>query len=86
MHDPLEHADLYFRALFGYGPLPRLRHLDLSGCVNVTPDALTALVHHCSALDASRLFYCDNIPDGPCADTANGCNNVGCSRRFCCRT
>ena len=73
-------------ALFGYGSLPRLRHLDFSGCMNVSSGVLTDLVAMCPALEDTRLYYCDNIIDGPFATTANGCNNVGCSRRFCCRT
>ncbi len=67
------------------GPLPRLVHLDLSGCPHLTADTLHELVSACPNLDDTRLYYCDNIPDGPYADTANGCNNLACARRYCCR-
>lgn len=67
------------------GGLPLLKHLDLSGCWNLGGDAVSNLVSTAVHLDPERLFYCDNILDGPYADTASGCQNLQCASRVCCR-
>lgn len=36
-------------------------------------------------LDGENLYYCDNIDDGPLANTANGCANLESPDKFCCR-
>ena len=74
------------RALAKYGGLPKLRHLDLSGCLHVTAEGLLDLVFVCPALDHTEFFYCDNIDEGPCPETASGCQNLQCKNRVCCRT
>ncbi|XP_043225449.1 F-box/LRR-repeat protein 5-like isoform X1 [Amphibalanus amphitrite] len=62
-----------------------LRLLDVSGCWRLTGAALRALAAAAPRLDAERLWYCDQIGDGPHPDTANGCDNVECPIRHCCR-
>lgn len=74
------------RALARYGGLPKLRHLDLSGCSQVTAEGLLDLVFVCPKLDHTEFFYCDNIDEGPYPDTASGCQNLQCKNRVCCRT
>lgn len=37
-------------------------------------------------LKGENLFYCDNITDGPLRDTANGCENLECEKKYCCRS
>ncbi|XP_057296760.1 F-box/LRR-repeat protein 5-like [Hydractinia symbiolongicarpus] len=78
-------TDAGLRALSKYGGLPKLRHLDLSGCLNVSADGLSELIDQCPSIESSELFYCDNI-EGPYADVAAGCQNGGCLNRFCCRS
>ena len=68
------------------GGLPNLRHLDLSGCSNLTGEGISDLVDTCPLLVPSELYYCDNIYDGPLSDQASPCQNVECSNRVCCRT
>ena len=75
---------LLFRALAKHG-LPKLKHLDLSGCLNVSADGLKDLVSTCLGLDAEELYYCDNITEGPYSQSASGCQNVECKNRVCCR-
>lgn len=75
-----------YRALARYGGLPKLRHLDLSGCLQVTAEGLLDLVFVCPTLDHTEFFYCDNIDEGPYPDTASGCQNLQCKNRVCCRT
>jgi len=77
-------TDVGLRALAKRG-FPDLKHLDLSGCFNVSPDALKDLVSTCAVLDAEELYYCDNITEGPYAQLASGCQNVECKNRVCCR-
>lgn len=74
------------RALARYGGLPKLHHLDLSGCLQVTAQGLMDLVHVCPNLDHTEFFYCDNIDEGPYPDTASGCQNLQCKNRVCCRS
>ena len=74
------------RFLAGDGGLPRLEHLDLSGCMQVTASGLTVLVSVCPSLDQSQLFYCDNMADDPYAVTASGCQNLEVTTRKCCRS
>lgn len=74
-----------FSYLTSNGGLPKLKHLDLSGCLNVDGEAVCDLVSTAPTLDPVNLFYCDNISDGPYADTASGCQNLQCASRFCCR-
>lgn len=76
----------YSRALARYGGLPKLRHLDLSGCLQVTAQGLMELVFVCPNLDHTEFFYCDNIDEGPYPDTASGCQNLQCKNRVCCRS
>eukprot|EP00118_Oscarella_pearsei_P002310 m.10187 g.10187 ORF g.10187 m.10187 type:complete len:507 (+) comp22013_c0_seq1:48-1568(+) len=66
--------------------LPALEQLDLSGCPNVSGKGLTELVGTCHSLNHEEFYYCDNIVDGPYADTASGCKNVGSCSRVCCRS
>eukprot|EP00794_Sanderia_malayensis_P006214 gene6214-6930_t len=73
------------RSLAKQGGLPRLRHLDLSGCFNVSAGALNDLVAMCPRVDAQELYYCDNVMEGPFSDSASGCQNIDCKNRVCCR-
>ncbi|XP_065829248.1 F-box/LRR-repeat protein 5-like [Oscarella lobularis] len=66
--------------------LPALEQLDLSGCPNVSGNGLTELVDTCHSLNHEEFYYCDNITDGPFAETASGCKNVGSCSRNCCRS
>lgn len=79
-------TDLGIRALAGCGSFPLLQHLDFSGCLKLSAGPLTHLVRVCPALVHHQLFYCDNIIDGPFADTASGCRNLQCRNRVCCRS
>jgi len=74
------------RALSQKAYFPKLRHLDMSGCVRLTGDALKLLMSVCPVLEPSCLYYCDNIVDGPFPRDAGGCRNLECSSRVCCRT
>lgn len=76
---------LFCSYLTNNGGLPRLKHLDLSGCPNLEGEAVVTLVKTAVHLDPAHLFYCDNILDGPYADTASGCQNLQCGSRVCCR-
>lgn len=73
-------------ALLDAGPYPYLHHLDLSGCLNVTARGLSDFVKACDSLNHEEFFYCDNILEGPYAQTASGCQNLECSNRVCCRS
>ncbi|XP_072025720.1 LOW QUALITY PROTEIN: F-box/LRR-repeat protein 5-like [Amphiura filiformis] len=68
------------------GGLDNLHHLDLSGCLGVTAAGISQLAYSCPLLDHQEFFYCDNILEGPYADTASGCQNLECSGRVCCRS
>ncbi|XP_022080969.1 F-box/LRR-repeat protein 5-like [Acanthaster planci] len=74
------------RYLAGNGGQPRLRYLDLSGCLSVTSTGLNQLAAACTSLDHEEFFYCDNILEGPYADTASGCQNLQCRHLVCCRS
>lgn len=73
------------RYLAGNGGLPCLTYLDLSGCWNIDGDSVKALVDTAPRLNPVHLFYCDNILDGPYPEEANGCQNLDCGSRLCCR-
>ncbi|KAM3876065.1 F-box/LRR-repeat protein 5 [Diretmus argenteus] len=79
-------TDLGLRALSQRGGLPVLEHLNLSGCLFVTEVGLQELVSACPALNDEHFYYCDNIINGPHADTASGCQNLQCGFRACCRS
>lgn len=76
---------MYFRALSGHIRFVNLRHADFSGCFQLTAAGLHEFADVCPSLEPSSLYYCDNIVDGPYADVANGCRNLECSERVCCR-
>ena len=76
----------HIRAFTKYGKQLHLRHLDLSGCLQVTAKGLSDLVSVCPNIDHTEFFYCDNIDEGPYQDTASGCQNLECSSRVCCRS
>lgn len=63
-----------------------LRHVDLSGCLQLTAAGLHALISVCPSLEPCSLYYCDNVVDGPYAADASGCRNLECAMRVCCRT
>ncbi|XP_788308.2 F-box/LRR-repeat protein 5 [Strongylocentrotus purpuratus] len=67
------------------GGWPNLAHLDLSGCLNVSGAGLSLLADICPTLNHETFYYCDNIEEGPYADTASGCQNLQCGNRVCCR-
>ena len=71
--------------LAGSPAVSSLRLLDVSGCWRLTGASLRALAAAAPRLDAESLWYCDQIGDGPHPDTANGCDNVECPIRHCCR-
>ena len=71
--------------LAGCRAVSGLRQLDVSGCWRLTGASLRALAAAAPRLDSARLWYCDQIGDGPHPDTANGCDNVECPIRYCCR-
>ena len=73
------------RSFGKHGGLARLRHLDLSGCINITSDGVESLVEACPSLDLKQLAYCDNITT-KYDNVADGCQNQGCLNRVCCRT
>ena len=66
--------------------LSGLEYLNLSGCLNLTPEGLGLFVETSRMLSGENFFYCDNIVDGPMRTTANGCANLGCAQKFCCRS
>ncbi|KAG9331563.1 hypothetical protein JZ751_018835 [Albula glossodonta] len=49
------------RALSQRGGLPRLEHLNLSGCLFITESGLQELVSVCPVLNDEHFYYCDNI-------------------------
>ena len=66
--------------------LPNLRHLDLSGCMNVSVEGLLPVLETCPLINFSHLFYCDNVYLGEgIDDLASGCRNLQ-RGRVCCRT
>lgn len=68
------------------GGLLGLTFLDVSGCYQLTGRGLEALARVCPALPAEKLWYCDDILDGPFPTTANGCANLANPVRICCRS
>ena len=68
--------------------LPNLRHLDLSGCMNVSVEGLLPVLETCPLINFSHLFYCDNVFLGEgIDDLASGCRNLQRgSNRVCCRS
>ena len=76
---------LSLRALAVGGGLPHLHYMDLSGLPNITERGLSDLTSTCPSLQPELLFYCDNLVEGPYAQCASGCQNVGLSRLACCR-
>jgi hypothetical protein len=78
-------TDVGLRTLAVGGGLPRLRYLNLSGLPNISQRGLSDLTTSCPSLHPELLFYCDNLREGPYADCASGCQNVGLSRLACCR-
>ncbi|XP_064632437.1 F-box/LRR-repeat protein 5-like [Lineus longissimus] len=79
-------TDVGLRSLGEDSGLPNLRYLDLSGCSNVSAAGLTDLIQQCPLLEHDKFYYCDNITDGPLASLANGCQNLACAKRVCCRS
>lgn len=65
--------------------LTNLRYLNLSGCLNLSGETLEKFLEESKSLAGENLYYCDNIQNGPMSQTANGCDNLGCSDKFCCR-
>ena len=63
----------------------RLEELDLSGCFMLDGETLSTFVKGCSRLKPDKIWYCNDIEDGPYPQDANGCSNLECSIRFCCR-
>ena len=59
--------------------------MNLSGCPNLTANGLNSLVSFSNALNEEDVYYCDNILNGPFNGNANGCENIECAKRFCCR-
>jgi len=68
--------------------LPFLRHLDLSGCMNISVDGLLPLLETCPFINFTHLFYCDNVVLGDgIDDLASGCRNLQRGgNRVCCRS
>ena len=68
--------------------LPHLKHLDLSGCMNVSVEGLLPVLENCPLINFSHLFYCDNVFLGEgIDDLASGCRNLARgSSRVCCRS
>jgi F-box/leucine-rich repeat protein 5 len=62
-----------------------LKYLNLSGCPNLSTNGLNKFTVFCMNLNAEDLYYCDNIINGPFDGSANGCENIECNKRFCCR-
>ena len=65
--------------------LSTLKYLNLSGCVNLTGFGMNLFVELSPDLSGENLYYCDNIQDGPLREEANGCENVECGSKYCCR-
>lgn len=65
--------------------LKKLEYLNLSGCLNVSSTGMHLIVEEANELDGENLYYCDNIDDGPLQHTANGCANLECPKKYCCR-
>lgn len=71
----LEHLKVY-RAV---------EELDLSGCYRLTGQELSQFVTECKKLVPQKLSYCSDIEDGPWPKEVNGCSNLECQERYCCR-
>ncbi|CAF0705363.1 unnamed protein product [Brachionus calyciflorus] len=66
--------------------LSNLKYLNLSGCVNLTAFGMSLFLEYSDLLKGENVYYCDNITDGPLSDTANGCENIECAKKYCCRS
>ncbi|CAN8001671.1 unnamed protein product [Ixodes hexagonus] len=66
--------------------LSRLEYLDVSGCFQLTGGGLGELMRGTPHLLPENLFYCDYVDGGPFQDSANGCQNLQCVSRACCRS
>ena len=66
--------------------LEQIVYVNLSGCLNLTAQGLRLFIEKSQNLQGENLFYCDNIVNGPFEESANGCENVDCTKKFCCRT
>lgn len=66
--------------------LSRLEFLDVSGCFQLTGAGLRELMLGTPRLLPENLFYCDYVDGGPFQETANGCQNLQCFSRACCRS
>lgn len=66
--------------------LNNLIYLNLSGCSNISSKSLDNFVKQCQILKPDNVYFCDNIQiDGINGVIANGCENVECYEKFCCR-
>ena len=63
-----------------------LEYLNLSGCLNLTNLGLKLFIETSERLNGENFYYCDNIVEGPMKSTANGCENLECFGKFCCRS
>ena len=75
-----------FRCIASKYDVSDLTYLNLSGCINVSSHGMNLFVDLCQLLNGENLYYCDNIDDGPLGTSANGCENLGCGKKFCCRS
>lgn len=66
--------------------LSNLKYVNLSGCVNLTSFGMNLFLEYSDLLRGENLYYCDNITDGPLSETANGCENLECVKKYCCRS
>ncbi|EEC02522.1 F-box/leucine rich repeat protein, putative [Ixodes scapularis] len=66
--------------------LSRLEYLDVSGCFQLTGGGLGELMRGAPRLLPENLFYCDYVDGGPFQESANGCQNLQCVSRACCRS
>ena len=73
-------------ALGASGILLGLTLLDVSGCYQLTGQGLDGVARVCPALPAEKIWYCDDILDGPFPTMANGCANLANPVRICCRS
>ena len=62
-----------------------VEELDLSGCFRLSGPQLTRFVADCQRLVPHKMAYCSDIEDGPWPKEVNGCSNLECQERYCCR-
>lgn len=79
-------TDFGLRCIASKYDVSDLQYLNLSGCINVSSHGMNLFVNLCQLLNGENLYYCDNIGDGPLGASANGCENLGCGKKFCCRS